>query len=348
MLDGNFHRTLVPSFLGLSLLVAGGCAKLDWSRLDPAKAIGWSKSQPDPKVPSRVADVWTDTVLNQPGLPGVRGFGGRITFYSDHEKKPVAVDGTLTVYAYDATVRDPVHVSPERRFVFPADQLPKHYSPNKLGPTYSLWLPWDEVGGVERQLSLVARFDARSGETIVSNPSRQTLPGLPAAPAAAAHRTPAPSTPAPATLPDVRQASYDAPVLNPGVPAAMTSFSIDVPPGFAQNMAAARAVVAAQEATIAATSPSAEPKPSASAAASWDAARAHSSSPEPAVEASPSVSYGPRRFPARRAPFVAPTRDPVRRQPRPGAWLSALPPTPRADSSPATQESSSTVGLPPN
>jgi len=329
MFDRKFQQSLTLGLLGLLLLGGSGCAKLDWSRLDPMKAVGLSKSEPEPKVPTRMGEVWTDSVLNQPGLPGVRGFGGRVTFYSDEEKKPVAVDGTLTVYAFDATERDPVHVAPERRFVFPADQLQKHYSPNKLGPSYSIWIPWDEVGGAERQLSLVARFDASSGGTITSAPSRQTLPGLPGVPVASQ----------PAVSQAVRQASYEA-ARSPTSPSAITSFTMDVPANFAQNVAGAASPASAQQADLAALNQAAQSRSAAQSAASG----ATASQPESAAGTSPSVGYGPRRFPARRAPFAEPNRDRLRRQPRPAASLSALPPTPRVDLQSAKQEPLSTDG----
>jgi hypothetical protein len=329
MFDGKFQQSLTLGLLGLLLLAESGCAKLDWSRLDPMKAVGLSKSEPEPKVPTRMGEVWSDSVLNQPGLPGVRGFGGRVTFYSDDEKKPVAVDGTLTVYAFDATERDPVHVSPERRFIFPADQMKKHYSPNKLGPSYSIWIPWDEVGGPERQLSLVVRFDDSTGATITSTPSRQTLPGLPGVPLVAT----------PTATQSVRQASYDA-ARTPAAPVAITSFTMDVPPSFGQKLAAG--APATSQADIpsryqAAVSAGTQPAPTGAVASQAQASQAQS-----AAAASPSVSYGPRRFPARRAPFAEPNRDPLRRQPRPAASLSALPPTPRVDLQSATQEPLST------
>ncbi len=53
-----------------------------------------------------MTDMWSFTVLQQPGQPGVRGYGGRLMFY-DADDKPMKVDGTLTVYAFDARSEDP-------------------------------------------------------------------------------------------------------------------------------------------------------------------------------------------------------------------------------------------------
>ncbi|MEZ6106210.1 MAG: secretin N-terminal domain-containing protein [Pirellulaceae bacterium] len=74
--------------LSCSLLVASfGChtLKTDWS-------MPWEK-ETEPVLPDRILAVWSDTVLHQPGQPGVRGFGGRLFFYEDESTEPVPVDG---------------------------------------------------------------------------------------------------------------------------------------------------------------------------------------------------------------------------------------------------------------
>ena len=92
----------------------------------------------------------------------MRGFGARIYFYEQDAQEPIKVDGTLVVYAFDATNVSQMP-KPEKKYVFTAEQFAKHYSKTSLGHSYSIWLPWDEVGGVTRQLSLVTRFEGREG-----------------------------------------------------------------------------------------------------------------------------------------------------------------------------------------
>ena len=146
-------------------------------KFDLSQRIPWM-TDAKVKQPSRMTALWTHTVLNQPGRRSVRGFGGRIMFHGRETEKPVRVEGTLTIYAFDETER--ASSVPERKFVFTADQFETHYSKSKLGHSYSIWLPWDEVGGDTRRINLVARFEPTGGALIMSEPSVQVLPGIPA------------------------------------------------------------------------------------------------------------------------------------------------------------------------
>lgn len=143
----------------------------------PSTLWKWKKEEPT-VVPEKLLAVWSDSVLHQPGMPGVRGFGGRIYFYQTEASEPVKVDGALAVYVFDADELDPYNQKPLRKFAFTADQFKDHFSGSTLGPSYSVWLPWDEVGGQARRLSLIARFEGREGGTVISDPVIKLLPGL--------------------------------------------------------------------------------------------------------------------------------------------------------------------------
>ncbi|MCA9105799.1 MAG: hypothetical protein KDA83_10260 [Planctomycetales bacterium] len=160
--------------LSCSLLVASfGChtLKTDWS-------MPWEK-ETEPVLPDRILAVWSDTVLHQPGQPGVRGFGGRLFFYEDESTEPVPVDGALMIYVFDAETYDPARPEPLKRYAYTADQFADLHSRAPLGESYSVWVPWDEVGGASRSLSLVVKFEGRDGGTVISDPVVKLLPGLP-------------------------------------------------------------------------------------------------------------------------------------------------------------------------
>jgi hypothetical protein len=137
------------------------------------------KKEPSLTTPDRVLPVWTDSVLHQTNQPGIRGFGGRIYFYGKENTDPVEVDGSLAVYVFDADDASPSNQKPLRKFMFTADQFKSHMSKTSIGPSYSVWLPWGEVGGAPMRLSLIARFEGREGGTTISDPTIKMLPGVP-------------------------------------------------------------------------------------------------------------------------------------------------------------------------
>jgi len=167
-----------PAVVALGVLVtvsSPGC------HFTPPKATNFWKWKKDeaPEVPERLLAVWTDSVLHQPGQPGVRGFGGRVYFYQTEGTDPVKVEGALAVYVFDADQLDPYQQKPLRKFVFTSEQFKDHFSNTSLGPSYSVWLPWDEVGGPARRLSMIARFEGSQGGTVISDPTIKLLPGTP-------------------------------------------------------------------------------------------------------------------------------------------------------------------------
>jgi hypothetical protein len=136
----------------------------------------WSKEKKKP-LPDRIVPVWTDTVLHQPNQPGVRGFGGRVYFYLKDGSDPIEIDGGLAIYVFDAD-NEAYDQKPLRKFAFTPEQFANQMSKTSIGPSYSIWLPWGEVGGPPRRLSLIARFEGTEGGTVISDPTIKLLPGV--------------------------------------------------------------------------------------------------------------------------------------------------------------------------
>ncbi|TWT96942.1 hypothetical protein Pla108_27190 [Botrimarina colliarenosi] len=144
---------------------------------------GVDPDEPRSGEPDRIVATWVDTVRQTPGEASERGFGGRLYFY-DRRTDPIAVEGRLVVYAFDEGGRLATDHKPTRRFVFPVEQLTKHMSVSELGPSYSVWLPWGPSDGPPADISLIARFEpVRGGGLVVSDQTRQRLPGSGLAPA---------------------------------------------------------------------------------------------------------------------------------------------------------------------
>ena len=163
--------TIVSSLVGAVGLA--GCA----TEFDLRRNVPWEMGK-DGKFesPTQVAAFWTEAVQNSADKEkGVRGFGGRLYFYGKNPNKPVKVKGSLVVYAFDETNRDPANIVPDRKYIFSADQFQTNYSKTDLGHSYSIWLPWDDVGGEQRQISLIARFTSNKGEIVSSDQSPHLL-----------------------------------------------------------------------------------------------------------------------------------------------------------------------------
>ncbi|MCH7752464.1 MAG: hypothetical protein IH898_09965 [Planctomycetes bacterium] len=178
------RQTFATTLLLVTTLVTSvGCSSLNtgnWKfakSLDVRRAMWWKSEKPEPQLPVRLVSTWTDTVLHRPGQESQRGFGGRLLFFGRESDDPVCVDGQLVVYAYDEANCDPRNGQPTRRFIFPREQFTRHYSESTLGPSYSVWLPWDAVGGPRKNISLIARFEPYQGQLIVGEQTRHLLPG---------------------------------------------------------------------------------------------------------------------------------------------------------------------------
>ncbi len=167
------------SFPLLSMLLLSCCCMVGCQFAPKKLPDSWKWGEGDkPALPDRILAVWTDTVLHQPNQPGVRGFGGRVFFYLKDQTDPIEVDGKLAVYVFDSEDADPMNQKPLRKYVFTADQFASHMSKTSIGPSYSVWLPWGEVGGPQMKLSIIARFEGVDGGTTISDPTIKLLPGI--------------------------------------------------------------------------------------------------------------------------------------------------------------------------
>ncbi len=348
-------RRIIAIGLPVCSLLVAGCSPLDlngdWS---------WPGAKPAPRTPSRVADVWTDTVLNEPGKIGIRGFGGRVMFYDERDDKPVVVDGTLTVYAFADDDADPTNSVPEKKFIFPADKLQRHYSESSIGHSYSFWLPWDEVGKRERQISLMTRFEDRSGRVVVGRLIRKTLPGrieTPGVSPAVAQAWPQAAGGKP-TDESVKPVSHHE-IIEP-LRIERKTITIDVPKQFAGKYLAAPQHTADEALNTAGAmvpsvtplsgpatvGPAAQNPPPAASAPTQPSAteeQLQAAATGTLLELAPPAHSAPGRPQAQTRAFVGPTRDRIRRQPYPATWLSGLPATPRSDPTPGSPDTTASA-----
>jgi hypothetical protein len=218
-------RLLALLTAALALSLFGGCAgpwTSDWHTSDmfDLKKPWPFKDDDKPKkgTPVRMASTWTDTILRQGGATPQRGFGGRVMFYAKEGNEPILVDGQFVVYAFDETNREPTDNKPTRRYVFPPEQVAVRESKSELGASYSFWLPWDEVGGAQTNISLICRFEPKKGSVIVGEQTQHLLPGTLRPNTMVASNTPPKLPEGTPMRPAVRQMSYTTPAPASGNP----------------------------------------------------------------------------------------------------------------------------------
>ncbi len=165
---------LRPATLLLVSCLLAGCATIEipkslpFAKKDPSKA--------KPEQPARMMAIWSDAIYTEPGKPPVRGFGGRLYFHNA-ASKAVPVQGQLVVYGYDDSVEGAPSRQPDRRFAFTAEQLAKHLLTSELGVSYSIWIPWEPVGGYKKTVTLLPVFTTSNGNAITGQQTVNCLPG---------------------------------------------------------------------------------------------------------------------------------------------------------------------------
>jgi len=176
---GRMKRIQQTTFVLLATLLLGtGCAGLggDWNKHLPWGDAEPRKDESKYQKPVRIVAIWSPAIYNRPGQTPTRGFGGRLYFYNA-ANDAIPVDGSLTVYAYDDSLGKAASNTPTRRFAFTAEQFKKHFSETEIGASYSVWVPWDDVGQPRIEIGLVPVFADAKGERVAGQQSRNFLPG---------------------------------------------------------------------------------------------------------------------------------------------------------------------------
>jgi hypothetical protein len=153
-----------------------GCQSLSLNNAKNWLGLAPKVKETEYGTPVKVSSMWTPAVLNRIGQPPTRGFGGRLYFY-DAANKPIPVEGQLVVYAYNDSRPGSNHKTPDAKYAFTPEQFTTHYSATDLGASYSIWIPWDQVGNPQTEVSLVPIFTASSGQLVIGQSSRCLLAG---------------------------------------------------------------------------------------------------------------------------------------------------------------------------
>lgn len=172
-----------------SIFLAVGCSGIKNSMRTSEKNSLWNpiqkisddgkekKSKSDAELtPVTMTAIWTDSVYEKAGEVSVKGFGGRIFFYNANQKL-VKADGELIIYGFDDSTKNLNDGTADKKFVYQQDRFQTHYSENKLGASYSVWVPWEPMGGYRKSITLIPMFRTVDGDLIKCTQTIAILPG---------------------------------------------------------------------------------------------------------------------------------------------------------------------------
>ena len=149
-----------------------------WNPIQKISGDGKEKKKKsnDDLTPVTMTAIWTDSVYEKTGEASVKGFGGRIFFYNAKQKL-VKADGELIIYGFDDSAKEPTEQTADKKFIYKQEKFQSHYSENKLGASYSVWVPWEPMGGYRKAITLIPMFRTVEGDLIKCTQTIAVLPG---------------------------------------------------------------------------------------------------------------------------------------------------------------------------
>jgi hypothetical protein len=171
---------LLPMLVLFCIPCLAGCST-SWLNVDMAKAFGMgSKLQQEaPNNPVvQLIPVWTEA--EGPGVDNqmvTRGFGGQIYFITEQRGLPSEVKGSVRIYLFDDQGTEAEQTKPIYQFDFDADAWQLHAMKTKLGPAYSVFIPYTRKGRNLANCALRIRYTPPTGAAIFSQMATLTLGG---------------------------------------------------------------------------------------------------------------------------------------------------------------------------
>lgn len=175
-------------FLLSGLVVAfslTGCAGIKNTMRLSSKDSAWNpvsklraekEKKAEPSEPVNMVCTWKGSIYENTGTPSIRGFGGRIFFY-DKDNNSVEADGELVIYGFDEANKDRETDKADKKFVFRSSDFQKHKSESGFGTSYSVWVPWERMGGFRKTITLVPMFVTADKRIIKGGQSINVLHG---------------------------------------------------------------------------------------------------------------------------------------------------------------------------
>lgn len=166
-------RTLVL-LVFLSAIAAGisGCSTVEIAGHKPTPFA----SADHPAV--RCVCLWQDAEGKTETGQTTRGFAGQVYFFTAQNEAPVAVEGDIHVFLFDDHGSPAEQARPISQAGFDSGEWQSMRHESKLGPAYSLFVPYPRAGNYEANCTLRLRLTLPDGSTLFSEMTQVKLPGL--------------------------------------------------------------------------------------------------------------------------------------------------------------------------
>jgi len=169
-----------PVSLVLASMLLLGCTTTKYTMSGSWPFIQAQAPIDEDATAERIVAIWSHDMVRTMGEKPTQGFTGRLFFY-DKKNRPTEVEGRLSVFAFDDSDMDKPGWEPknrpDRKFVFTKEQLPGHLGIGKIGASYSIWIPWQQIGETRKTVSLIPVLTNEDGLRVVGPPTKHVLPG---------------------------------------------------------------------------------------------------------------------------------------------------------------------------
>lgn len=165
----------VAGWLGAFLMLLSGCTTsgLNFSMLSQKH----EKASPENPV-EQIIPVWHEG--EGPGTDQhtvSRGFAGQLYFITSNRGLPSEVEGKIRIYLFDDQGGPDELEKPIHQFDYDASTWKSHLTMTKLGPAYSVFVPYTRPGRPMAECALRIRFTPTNGTPIFSQMASITLGG---------------------------------------------------------------------------------------------------------------------------------------------------------------------------
>lgn len=136
------------------------------------------EKESDENFVEQVIPVWQEAEgagLNPASVS--KGFGGHIYFITHGRGLPSEVKGAVRIYIFDDLGTPEEQAKPIHQFDFPAESWKGHLAMSKLGPSYSIFVPYTRTGGRAANCALRIRYTPEKGAPVFSQMVAIAMPG---------------------------------------------------------------------------------------------------------------------------------------------------------------------------